>query len=261
MRKDKASNSIINFRKEIEDILNTILANNRYQYTFLILKNKQKEFKIPDKVMDEFISPIENFEKRNFTFNYLFISVITILETYLKDRIVEELNNFPSKKKDLIKNYKIDRKLGVEDIIAGIDPIVEEIINGIIYHNFSKVSVLYKIVLKTKILEFIPKSLWRYVKIRHDLVHRSGNIDSKKIMILEFRLLGVMSDISKWAENIDYYCRKGVIKKKHTSIISMYEKCSKNYPNNEFFDKLMRQNLSRKAPAIDAKLDNEFHYI
>ena len=260
MKKDKPSNAIINFRKELDDILNTILATARYQYTFMFLKDNKDKFKIPDDIFNEFINPLEHFEERNFTYNYLFITVITVLETYLKDRLIEELENFPEKKEKLLKEYKINRKLEIEDVLSGIDPIVKEILDSVIYHNFSKGSVLYRIILDIKILDFIPEELWTYVKIRHELVHRAGNIDKKKLLVSEYRLITTMSDVSKWAENIDYLCRKGVLKKKHISIISKYDKHSKKYPDNEFFSRLMRRNYGSKVKSIDYQND-EYIYV
>lgn len=260
MKHDQPSKSLLNFRRELEDILNTILASTRYEYTFIFLKEKKKELDVPDKIFDEFIAPLEKFEGRNFTYNYLFISVITILETYLKDRLIEELNTFPEKKKKLLKDYKIERKLGVEDVLAGIDPLVNEILSKIVFHKFPKVNILYEITFEIKILDFIPRNLWQYVKIRHDLVHRSGNRGDKKILVSEWRLIDVMSDVSQWVENIDYFYRKGTLKKRHISFISKYGKSSKNYPHYEFFRNLMIHDFD-KMPEIGTNLDDEYLHL
>jgi len=262
MKHDQPSKSLLNFRRELEGVLNTILASSRYEYTFIFLKEKKKELNVPDEIFDEFITPLEKFEGRNFTYNYLFISVITILETYLKDRLIEELNTFPEKRKKLLKDYKIERKLGVEDVLAGVDPLVNEILGKVVFHKFSKVNILYDIVFdEIKILEFIPKNLWQYVKIRHDLVHRSGNRGDKKILVSEWRLIDVMSDVSQWVENIDYFYRKGTLKKRHISFISKYGKSSKNYPHYEFFRNLMNQNFSNKMPEIGTNPNDEYLHL
>lgn len=260
MSNDKPSNSIQIFRKELDDILNTLLAISRYQYTYALLKEKKEELNIPKDIFNEFITPLEKFEERNFTNNYLFINVITILETYLKDRLIEELIQFPEKKEKLLKEYNLSRKLSVKDVLCGINPLVNEILDGIIYHNFNKVDILYKIIMNTKILEFISEDIWSFVKIRHELVHRSGNVQNKKILISEFKLISMMSEVSKWAENIDYYYRKKKIKKKHISFISRYDKHSKNFPHFELFNKLMTKNYSSKVKPI-GHIDNEYLHL
>lgn len=237
--KSKSSSSIQVFRNDLNDILNTLIAITRYRYLITFFENEKNKHDIPKEIYEEFISPIHKFDEQNLINNYLFIGVITTMETYLKNRLIEELTNYPDKKTTLLKQYNLNRKLNIDDILNGIEPIINEILNNVIYHNFQKVDILYKILLEINILSFIPNNLWNLIKIRHELVHRNGYINEKKLLIRELTLINSMTEISGWVENIDFYYREGRTLKKLPSFLHKYERMSKKYLQNEFFTHLM----------------------
>jgi hypothetical protein len=106
-----------------------------------------------------------------------YISLITILETYLSDTFVNAvfsqekyLKNFVKTFKDF-KNHKISLN-NYYDFSTKIEQKCKEALLDIIYHKIFKVKGLYK---DTLSIDFADISeINKAVLIRHDLVHRNG---------------------------------------------------------------------------------------
>jgi hypothetical protein len=108
----------------------------------------------------------------------LFANIITALETYLSDAFVYTVISFPLLIRRLVESdpYFKNKKLELKDIFRrheGIKGEVAEYLEGLMYHNLSKIRQLYR---GTLCVEF-PKDIGeicRAIEDRHDIVHRNG---------------------------------------------------------------------------------------
>ncbi|WP_254153667.1 hypothetical protein [Chryseosolibacter indicus] len=149
--------------------------------------------------------------------------MIALLESYLQDRLIEELENNVEKVNELIRKYSIDRKITPEDVIRGPHVIANEIIEGTIFHKLPVVNSLYKIVYGVDILSLMKeKEIFLLIKIRHKIVHHSGRVRGKKIVIGEIGILEAMNSISRWIENIEFFLHKKKERKSFPNYVRRY---------------------------------------
>jgi len=136
-------------------------------------------------VLSESLNEIESliaegnqYSNKDLLAKLLYANVITAFETYLSDTFIYTVVSFPPLIRRIVESDPefSKRKLEVTNLFRRHDGIREEVaeyLEGLIYHNLSKVKQLYKSVL---CVEF-PKdlsSIFRAVNIRHDIVHRNG---------------------------------------------------------------------------------------
>lgn len=108
----------------------------------------------------------------------IFVNVITILETYLSDLVITEVDKHEILQIRLVEESNIfkDQKIPKKEIFKVRDSIKKEILeelNKIVYHNLNKVIPLFKNVLRidlTKGIKNLPKEIVK----RHDIIHRNG---------------------------------------------------------------------------------------
>jgi hypothetical protein len=230
----KQSNSIKTFHEDLLEIFNSVLTLNLYRYITATLKNKKEDLGVNSKADLKLFDFIEAFEAYNYIYNSLYINLVAILETYLQDRLYEELKSDSSKIHKLVLNYNLERKFTAKDIIEGPNPIAQEILDGIIYHNLPAVNILYKVIFNIEILSLMKnKRIFEIIKIRHKIVHRSGRIDEKKIFIRSFTLLEDMTAIAAWVENMDFYILNKTEKKSFPNYGSRHSREFNKYMKTE----------------------------
>ncbi len=108
----------------------------------------------------------------------LFASVITSVETYLADTFLSFVQNSPALLRRCVEQIPElkERKLDLGAIFGryeGLGNEVRDYLLGVIFHDLAKVNRMYQSVLDVH----FPKEmgdLYRAVKLRHDIVHRSG---------------------------------------------------------------------------------------
>lgn len=238
----KASLSLLKFREDFNEIFNNVIALRHFEILYFIQstsKVSSNEYKTEKSFLFE---PLKKFEERNFMNNHFFAYLISAMEVYFQDRIVEEINNHPEKLNKLIKEYKWSRKFTPEDVINGPVALANELMGTIVFHKLNLVNTLFKIVLNIDILKILnDKRVWESIKIRHQIVHHTGKIGKEKIYITTSGLINTMNSISKWVENIDYFYRTKKTKKNSTNFFNKY------YKNEEQLRKLYPE----KVPLLD----------
>lgn len=139
---------------------------------------------------------VEDGSKRIKFYNMLYSSIITSLETYLGDAIKYNINQKKMFLRNFVENFDDYKKTGckINNIITLYETLedrVDETLIGLMYHNLSRIGVIYKITFN---IDFPPiDELSASVNIRHDLVHRNGkmkdgtvrNISKKDILELK----------------------------------------------------------------------------
>ncbi|MFC1685194.1 HEPN/Toprim-associated domain-containing protein [Pseudomonadota bacterium] len=138
----------------------------------------------------------------------LYANVITAFEAYLSDTFIYTVVSFPPLIRRIVETDPefSKRKLDVSDLFRRHDGIRDEVANyleGLIYHNLSKVKQLYKSVL---CVDF-PKDLsaiFKAINIRHDLVHRNGrNKEGEGHRIKLEAVIELITSIRIFVDNID----------------------------------------------------------
>lgn len=221
MDSKKPSKSILIFRSNMEELLGNLIALKHYEILSLQCKRNLNSGLLKDK--QKLLEPITSFEKENYLKNSLFVHLISSLEVYLQDRLIEELEKSDQLLHKFILEYKFQRKLTGEDLIKGPQKVAIELIDSIVFHNLKLVNSLYKIVLGFDIIKLMKHDLiWTAIKIRHKIVHRAGLIDDKKIFVAFDGLFKTINAISKWVENIDYFYRTEKIKNNSPNYYKRY---------------------------------------
>lgn len=121
----------------------------------------------------------------------VFAQQISALEAFLGDTLIQQVKRSKIAMDRLLANDSDlkEVKISLAEIANSPDivsKIVEEYLQKILYHNLSKVAVLYKIALGVEIWpdEIIRKCLFRAIQYRHDCVHRNGrNKDGNELQV------------------------------------------------------------------------------
>lgn len=133
----------------------------------------------------------------------LYTGVITALETYLSDRFISSLNSDPRLQRKFIETtpeFK-SKPIRLSDVFQAHEQIgktVKDYFASFTWHRLEKVKPMYR---DTLSVEFPPElgELFKAIKVRHDLVHRSGKTQDGKEHVLNER------EITKLIEHADKF--------------------------------------------------------
>ncbi|MYL65432.1 hypothetical protein GLW07_18905 [Bacillus hwajinpoensis] len=193
---DKKSNSYMKFKREIQKI-------KRLYYVSVFTFNRTKEDfiqELEDKTMypgDEITfgtqkvanSPVELIKNLDNSFpnmlrESLFVRVISLLEYYLHDTLIEiskeDLKPFDSKKK---KEFPISYLLSLNEIERIKDTIVNDEIRNVVSKGFLEIKKFYSNKLKVDFANcgISMKAIEEMYERRNLIVHADGRIDSTYI--------------------------------------------------------------------------------
>lgn len=137
----------------------------------------------------------------------LYANVITALETYLCDRFISIVQGDKTHLRSFVEEFHDfqDSKLSISEIFHKMDTIEESATNamkGVLYHNLPKVSGIYSSTLGIKFPKF--SDIYKSVKVRHDLVHRSGkNKDGQYHKIESTDVANLIEDTREFVDLIE----------------------------------------------------------
>jgi len=151
---------------------------------------------------------IEDEETAKVMNRLLYANVITTMETYLSDALInttfnssELINNFSITNEETVK-----RKVSIYDALKGeiyVLGIVRDDMRNILYHNIPKVKKVYKFTLNID-FHVEAEKLMEFVNVRHDIVHRNGkNKDNIEINILKDDIDGVIEKVVEFITDLD----------------------------------------------------------
>ncbi|MFQ7265340.1 MAG: hypothetical protein ACLRPS_00360 [Paraprevotella clara] len=126
---------------------------------------------------------------RKLLYRTLYANVISSMEAYLSDRLIQKVLSSETVKRQFIENFKDfkEHKISMSDIfkqMESLDSFIRKTLREIIYHNLPRVKNIYK---TTFGIDFGDVSeLMKSIAIRHDIVHRNGKDKN-----------GVLCEISK----------------------------------------------------------------
>ena len=146
----------------------------------------------------------------------LFANIITCLETYLSDALINIVLNNEKYLKQFVENFK-DYKVSsfkLCDIFKKMESLkkqVKEDLFALMYHNLYKIKAIYKSTFDIDFPDNI-KDVTKKITIRHDLVHRNGKcIDGKQITISKDELNQTYDLIFKFIKEIDNQFKEKII--------------------------------------------------
>lgn len=141
-------------------------------------------------------------------FRMVYASTITSMETYLCDAFLHRiLNNdgLIDKLLTSVQEFK-ERKYSIIEILEWKNQIprkVSDYLLDIVWHNLPKVKILYETVLGIDFPENTD-NIYRFVAIRHDLVHRNGKMKSGKFHILRhLELESLFQEVERFIASIN----------------------------------------------------------
>jgi len=142
----------------------------------------------------------------NSFYKMLYVNIITILETYLRDNFVKNLYSGDYLKKFIETNTDIRKKnYKLCNIYQHYNLVNEEIksyINEILWHNLSKVSEFYKFTFSIDFPEIV--TLNKDIAIRHDIVHRNGkNKDNIEFYINKETVIELLQKVEKFIVELE----------------------------------------------------------
>lgn len=151
-----------------ETEIDAILSNTEFFQTFEMEVSNLKNLCSID---------LKNQILNNILKRQIYIGAITCLETYLSDAFINSVMANEASIRKFVSAFKDfeHEKLSLTNIYNYLDNIKKKsmvALLGIIYHNLPKVSGMYR---DTFDVEFPSLgNIQKFIKIRHDLVHRNG---------------------------------------------------------------------------------------
>lgn len=170
-----------NISRQQQNIYDSAYLNSEYFKIFIANMSYLKKF---------LSSEIRNFSQiRQPFFRMIYSSAITNLETYLSDaffnqvcmssdnleKLILRSNDLSNKKYS--PNELIEWKKSPEKLVS------DYVYNGVLWHNLSKASHLYKDVLGID-FDLPTNYIYKAIATRHDLVHRNGKDKNGKAHLL-----------------------------------------------------------------------------
>lgn len=138
----------------------------------------------------------------------LFVNIITCLETYLSDALINSVLDNESNLKRFVENfidYK-DRSFKLCDIYNRMDnlkKLVKKDLYNLMYHNLPKIRAIYKKILNIDFPNNID-DIMKKINDRHHLVHRNGkDLDGNQIIISKEELNQTYDLIYNFVKEID----------------------------------------------------------
>lgn len=147
---------------------------------------------------------------RKLLYRTLYANVISSMEAYLSDRLIQKVMSSEETKRKFVEGFKDykDEKIAVSDIfkhLENLDSRIIKTLREIIYHKLPRVKNIYNSVLGINLGEKIVISdLMKCIGIRHDIVHRNGKDKEGNLQdISKEDVLELAEKVSKFIGNIE----------------------------------------------------------
>ncbi len=140
-------------------------------------------------------------------YRMVYSSAITALETFLSDSFYQNVVPSQTRMEKLLSTAPefADRKYSIAEVVnwsQNVKKKVSEYLYDIVWHNLSKVKMMYSAVLGIEFPSDMA-SLHRAVSIRHDLVHRNGRTKDNRLHTFKpDELLKLFASIEDFAAQI-----------------------------------------------------------
>ncbi len=235
----KSNEPVKIFRQNINDLLFSFTSFYSYHNLITLLKNKVE---IKNKEINEILKEIihKKEKQRDLFWNLCFINLITLMEVYLKEKLLEKINSKSEFLQTFLERFDINRKITIKDVYEGPEKLAHSLINELSFHNISKVNKIYEIVFGFRIYDFTKNNeIEKWIKIRHILVHHNGIYRGEKITISDIMFIKACHCVIEFIEGIDYFERHKAKRKKYPRMWKYYDKFQKLWDWDDYRDVAM----------------------
>ena len=134
----------------------------------------------------------------------LYANVISSMEAYLSDRLIQKVLSSEETKRHFVENFKDfeDVKISLSDIYENIENIesrIKKSLREIIYHHLPRIRNIYKSTLNIDLGDI--SDLMKCVSIRHDIVHRNGKDKDGNLQVIN------KNDVEELATKVTEFIR------------------------------------------------------
>lgn len=148
---------------------------------------------------------------RKLLYRTLYANVISSMEAYLSDRLIQKVMSSEETKRKFVEGFKDykDEKIVVSDVfkhLENLDSRIIKTLREIIYHNLPRVKNIYNSVLGINLgKKIVISDLMKCIGIRHDIVHRNGKDKEGNLQdISKEDVLELAEKVSKFIGSIEY---------------------------------------------------------
>ena len=183
---------------EHEDYLEAVESNTEFFETFCNQMEKIKKLSENNILNAELIDTLDKL---------LFSNMITCLETYLSDALINTIFTNEIFMKNFVEKFENYKKCSfkfntIYKQMDNIEKKIKEDLLKLLYHNLRVIKAIYKITFDIDFPDIT--NLMKKVNIRHDLVHRNGkNKNGKEHTISKEELNGTYDLVFEFVKNID----------------------------------------------------------
>ena len=137
----------------------------------------------------------------------LYANVISSMEAYLSDRLIQKVLSSEDNKRLFVENFKDfnDSKISISDIfkqMENLDSYIKKTLRDIIYHNLPRVKNIYKTTLSVDLGDV--SELMKCISIRHDIVHRNGKDKNGNLRDISKDDVSILAQkVSDFIQNIE----------------------------------------------------------
>lgn len=179
-----------------------------------ILNHKADKEVLTKLQLDRFLSYVIKIYPDRYVKNLFLVRLVTLLEEYLKNRLLEEFNKNETSVTNFLTGYFTDRKLTVKDVLDGPQKLAISFLDDILFHNLPKVEKVYSLTFKLDIKKLCNfKLLMTIVKMRHLIVHEGAKEEKSRQKLQTHSLQTCLDEINKLIENIEFSIKNGRPKK------------------------------------------------
>ena len=145
---------------------------------------------------------------RKLLYRTLYANVISSMEAYLSDRLIQKVLSSEEAKRQFVENFKDFKevKISISDIYENMEKLESQIkksLRDIIYHNLPRVKKIYKSTLNIDLGDI--SDLMKCVSIRHDIVHRNGKDKNGNIHDIKRENVVTLADrVTRFIRSIEF---------------------------------------------------------
>jgi hypothetical protein len=211
--------SITEYRRDLKEYLTAYTGLQRSDAFINILATKIDKEILKELKLDSLLNDVVRKYPDVYIDNLFLVNLVTILEEFLKNRLVEEFEINQKAVTNFLLKYNVDKKLTTTDTINGPKKFAIELLNKVLFHNLAKVARIYLMSLDIDIIKLCDfKTLNLVVKLRHIIVHDGGKLKGEKLKLNHNHLLNYINEVNKFVENIDFFINNGRPKQRHRDI-------------------------------------------
>lgn len=200
----------LEYKSDLKELATAYTAITLSDAFINILHKRADEKVLKEWKLDQFLARVIKIYPDRYVRELFLVKSVTLLEEYLKKRLLEEFHRNETSVKNFLSGYLTERKLTINDVISGPKKLAISFLDDIIFHNLPKVEKIYFLTFKLDLKNLCDfKRLMIIVKMRHVIVHEGGKKRGSREKVKTHSLQTCIDEINKLVENIEFSLKKG----------------------------------------------------